>query len=105
MQRFVAVLFAGCISSYPDRAASVLQSSSPNPTPCSLAGEQDAQGKCKCDPGFHGQECQLLKFGEAEGGRRSFVAPKGSTTWGGCKLLRFFSFSLFSFNRVEAVEF
>ena len=61
---FAAVTAAGC------------------PANCSLAGTCEPDGRCRCDAPFTGPSCQQLEQLPAAPAP-AFVAPKGSTTWGG----------------------
>jgi hypothetical protein len=52
------------------------------PANCSLAGACHPDGHCLCDAPFTGPSCQQLEQLPAAV-EPAFVAPKGSTTWGG----------------------
>ena len=59
------------------------ETAAPCPANCSLAGDCGADGTCTCDAPWAGQACERLDQLPRDGTAKAFVAPRGSTTWGG----------------------
>lgn len=48
---------------------------------CSLNGDCDKQGMCRCDPGWSGSTCAVLNLAAVDISE-SYIAPGGTSSWG-----------------------